>query len=88
MSQEVTMSGDNVLGLREMLQGLFHFWDGRISTDGAWWILALNGALFIPLFFAVFFYPMAVLAIVGGAVLLTLGAIGLGRAFHARHPHG
>lgn len=81
------MSGESVLTLREMLHGLFVFWDEHISKDGAWWILALDSVLFIPLIFAAFFFPMAVLGIVGGAVGLTLGAIGLRRAFHARHPH-
>lgn len=82
------MSGDSVLGLGEMLHGLFQFWDEHISKDGAWWILALDSVLLIPLMFAVFFYPMAVVAIVAGAAALTLGAIGLRRVFHARHPHG
>jgi hypothetical protein len=81
------MSGDSVLTLREMLQGLFHYWDEHISKDGAWWILALDSVLLIPLIFAVFFYPMAVVAIVAGAALLTVGAMGLRRMFHARHPH-
>jgi hypothetical protein len=81
------MAGDSVLGLREMLHGLVHFWDEHISKDGAGWILALDSMLFIPLIFAAFFFPVAVLAIVAGVVLLTLGAIGLQRAFHARHPH-
>ena len=81
------MSGDSVLSLREMLHGLFVFWDEHISKDGAWWILALDSVFFIPLIFAAFFFPMAVLGIVGGMVALTLGAMGLRRAFHARHPH-
>lgn len=82
------MSGDSVLGLREMLQGLFHYWDEHISEDGAWWILALDSVLLIPLIFAVFFYPMAVVAIVAGVALLTAGAMALRRIIHARHPHG
>lgn len=77
-----------VVGLREMSQGVFHFWEEHISKDGAEWILALNGLLLVPLIFAGFFYPMAVLGIIGGAALLTLGAIGLWRTFHARHPQG
>jgi len=82
------MSGESVLGLGKMLRGLFHFWDEHISKDGAWWILALDSMLLIPLIFAVFFYPMGVLAILGGAALLTLGFMGLRRLVHVRrHPH-
>ncbi|OFW05929.1 MAG: hypothetical protein A3I61_06530 [Acidobacteria bacterium RIFCSPLOWO2_02_FULL_68_18] len=81
------MSGEGVLSLREMLHGLFHFWDEHISKDGAWWILALDSVLFIPLIVAVFFFPMAVLMILGGAAALTVGAVGLRRIFHARPPH-
>jgi len=81
------MSGESVLSLREMLHGLFHFWDEHISKDGAWWILALDSVLFIPLIFAVFFFPMAVLAIVGGVAVLTLGFIALKRLVHVRHHH-
>ncbi|MBI2185943.1 MAG: hypothetical protein HYU37_02330 [Acidobacteria bacterium] len=78
------MSGESVLSLREMLHGLFHYWDEHISKDGAWWILALDSVLFIPLIFAVFFYPMAVLAIIVSAAVLTLGFMGLRRLVHGR----
>jgi hypothetical protein len=83
------MSGDSVLGLGKMLHGLFHFWDEHISKDGAWWILALDSMLLIPLIFAVFFYPTAVLAIVAGAAALTVGFMTLRRLVHVRnrHPH-
>jgi uncharacterized membrane protein YdjX (TVP38/TMEM64 family) len=76
-----------LVGLREMFQGLFHFWDEHISADGAWWILALDSVLLIPLIFAVFFFPVAVLILVGAAALLTLAIIALRRAIHVRHPH-
>jgi hypothetical protein len=67
---------------------LFHFWDEHISKDGAWWILALDSVLLIPLIFAVFFYPMAVVAIVGAAAALTVGFMLLRRLVHVRHqPH-
>ena len=82
------MSGEGVLSLREMLHGLFHFWDEHISKDGAWWILALDSVLFIPLIFAVFFFPMAVVGILAGAAALTLGVMVLRRLVHRRHPHG
>jgi hypothetical protein len=71
-----------------MLQGLFHFWDEHISKDGAWWILALDAVLLIPLIFAIFFYPMVVLIGVGTALALTAAAVALRRAIHVRHPHG
>jgi hypothetical protein len=82
------MSGESVLGLREMLHALFHFWDEHISKDGAWWILVLDSVLLIPLIFAAFFYPVAVVAIVGGAAALTVVFMGLRRLVHVRRrPH-
>ena len=81
------MSGESVLSLREMLHGLFHYWDEHISKDGAWWILALDSVLFIPLIFAVFFFPMAVLGILAAAAALTLGVIGLRRIIGHRPRH-
>ena len=74
-----------VVSLREMFRGMFHYWDEHISADGAWWILALDAVLLIPLMFAVFFYPRGVLIAVGLALLLTLGALGLRRAVYSRH---
>ncbi len=80
------MAGESILGLREMLHGVFQFWDEHISKDGAWWILALDSMLLIPLIFAVFFYPKAVVAILAGAAALTLGFMALHRLVHPRHP--
>lgn len=77
-----------VVSLREMFRAVFHYWDEHISGDGAWWILALDAVLLIPLMFAVFFYPVAVLIGVGAVLVLTAAAIGLRRAVYARHhPH-
>jgi hypothetical protein len=73
------MSGESVLSLREMLHGLFQFWDEHVSKDGAWSILALDAVLCIPLIFAVFFYPMIVVGIVAGAAVLTAGVVALRR---------
>jgi len=73
------MSGESILGLGEMLRALFHFWDEHISKDGAWWILALDIMLVIPLIFAIFFFPLTVLAILGGAAVLTGGVMALRR---------
>jgi hypothetical protein len=77
-----------VVGLGEMFGAVGHFWEEHISHDGAWWILAMDGVLLIPLIFAAFFYPMPALMVAGGIVLLTGIIVGLGRLVHARqHPH-
>ncbi len=58
------------------------------SSEGAWWILALNGILLIPLVFAMFFFPVAVLIGVGTVAVLTVMAVALMRAMHAhQHTH-
>ena len=49
-----------ILGLHDMVDALSHYSSEHVNSDGAWWILALDGILLIPLIFAVFFYPMAI----------------------------
>ncbi|OFW35805.1 MAG: hypothetical protein A3F70_15030 [Acidobacteria bacterium RIFCSPLOWO2_12_FULL_67_14] len=74
------MESHGVLSVREMVGGIFRFWDDHISADGAWWILALDAVFLIPAIFAVFFFPATVLIGVGVAAVLTLGALVLRRA--------
>lgn len=76
------MESDGVIGFREMRSGIFRFWDGHISADGAWGILALDAILLIPLMFAVFFYPAVVLIGLAVAAALTVGVLVLRRAVH------
>ena len=72
-----------------MIRALLHSADHLINSDGAWWILALDGILLIPLIFAVFFYPMAVLIGLGAALVLTIAVLAIMRAVHTyQHRHG
>ena len=64
-----------------MLREMLHSSDDLISSDGAWWILGINGILLIPAIFAMFFYPMQVLAWVGGLLALTVIALFARRRF-------
>jgi len=66
-----------------MFRAIVHSADHLISADGAWWILALDGILLVPLIFAAFFYPMAILIGVGAAVVLTVAVMALIRAVHS-----
>jgi hypothetical protein len=68
-----------------MLHALLHSADDFFNADGAWWILALDGILLIPVVFAVFFFPMAMFIALGAAALLTIGVLVLMRVAHARH---
>lgn len=70
-----------------MIRALLHSADDLFNSDGAWWILALDSILLIPVIFAVFFYPMAVLIGVGAALVLTVAVMALVRLLHAhQHP--
>ena len=69
-----------------MIRALLHSADNLINSDGAFWILALDGILLIPLIFAVFFFPLQVLLGVGFAALLTIVALVIVRAVHT-HRH-
>ena len=64
-----------------MLREMLHSADDLISSDGAWWILGINGILFIPAIFALFFYPVEVLAWTGGLLALTVIALVARRRF-------
>jgi uncharacterized membrane protein HdeD (DUF308 family) len=67
-----------------MIRALLHSADHLFNSDGAWWILALDGILLIPLMYAVFFYPVAVLSSVAAVAVLTIGLMLMIRAVHAR----
>jgi hypothetical protein len=58
-----------------MIRALLHSADDLFNTDGAWWILALDGILLIPLMFAVFFFPVVVLTSVAAVAVLTVAVI-------------
>ena len=70
-----------------MLHALLHSCDDLINVNGACWILALDAILLIPLMFAVFFYPVAVLTGVAIVAVLTLAAFGAVRVVQARRHH-
>jgi uncharacterized membrane protein HdeD (DUF308 family) len=74
-----------------MLGAMFRYWDEHISRDGAWWILALDGILLIPLIFAAFFYPVAVAIVVAVVLVLGLALMGIRRVVYSHghsQPHG
>jgi hypothetical protein len=73
-----------IVTIRVTLGPVFKFWDEHISGDGAWWILMLDSVFFVPLIFAVFFWPKAVLIGIVVTAVLTFGAIGLRRVVHPR----
>ncbi len=69
-----------------MTRALLHSVGQLFNSEGAWWTLALDGILLIPLIFAMFFFPAAVLIGVGAVAVLTIMALALMRAVHA-HQH-
>lgn len=74
-----------IVGVHNMLDALSRYWHERVSSDGALWIVFLDGLLLIPLIFAVFFYPKIVLIGVGAVLLLTLAAWELVHYYHTHH---
>jgi hypothetical protein len=61
-----------ILGMHDMLDAMAHYWETRVSSEGALWIVMMDGLFLIPLIFALFFYPRTVLLGVGAVVLLSL----------------
>jgi hypothetical protein len=70
-----------------MIRALLEHVKNVISSDGALWILGLDGILLIPLIFAVFFYPYAVLMSVGAVLAVTAVLLLLLRYVQGRHRH-
>ena len=70
-----------------MIRALLHSADDLFNSDGAWWILALDSILLIPLVFAMFFYPVMVLGGVAAAAVLTFVVLILMRRIQAAHRH-
>ena len=61
-----------ILGLHNMRESVEHYWTNHISADGGLSLLGLDGILLIPVVFAIFFYPMAMLITIGSVLLLML----------------
>jgi hypothetical protein len=60
-----------IVGMHDMLDSMTRYWRSRVSTEGALWILMMDALFLIPLVFAVFFYPYAVLIAVGAVLLVS-----------------
>jgi hypothetical protein len=69
-----------------MLTLLRRYWNELVSYDGGLSIVMLDGLLLIPLIFAAFFYPLEVLAFVGGVAIVTLVAYEGYVVWRKRHP--
>jgi hypothetical protein len=70
-----------------MIRALVHSAADLFNSDGAFWILAMDGVLLIPVLFAVFFYPVAVLAGVAAIAVVTIVPLVVMRVLHARRHH-
>ena len=64
-----------IVGMHDMLDSIARYWESRVSTDGALWILMMDGLFLIPLVFSVFFYPYAGLVAIGALLLVTAALI-------------
>ena len=60
-----------IVGMHDMLGSVTRYWNSRVSSEGALWILMMDGLFLIPLVFALFFYPKAVLYGIVAAVVVT-----------------
>jgi hypothetical protein len=60
-----------IVGMHDMLGSVTRYWNSRVSSEGALWILLMDGLFLIPLVFAAFFYPWPVLMSVAGVLLAT-----------------
>ena len=73
-----------IVGMYDMLGAVSRYWESRVSSDGALWIVMMDGLFLIPLVFAAFFYPWPVL--IGVVAVLLVTAI-LIEAVHVARTH-
>ena len=76
-----------ILGVHNMVDALSHYTKEHITADGSLWILGLDGILLIPVIFAVFFYPVAMLIGIGAAMALAVLYLGLLNVVHKHRQH-
>ena len=66
-----------ILGLHNMVESVEEYWQSHTSPDGGWSLLGLDGILLIPIAFAVFFYPVAMLILIASVLVLLLAGYGI-----------
>ena len=76
-----------ILGLHNMIESVEHYWKDHVSADGGLSLLGLDGILLIPVVFAVFFYPMAMLIAIGSVLVLMLVAYEIVHFSRTHHTH-
>jgi hypothetical protein len=73
-----------IVGMHDMLACCRGWAASRVSTEGALWILMMDGLFLIPVIFAAFFYPWEMLIAFGVVLLLTAVLI---EAVHVARTH-
>lgn len=68
-----------------MIRALMHYAERFVEATGGWSILALDGLLLIPLVFAAFFFPVAILIGLGAAIVVTGATLAVIRAVQTHH---
>jgi hypothetical protein len=69
-----------------MITLLRRYWNELVSYEGGFALVMLDGLLAVPLIFAAFFYPLQVLAIVVGLVVVSLVGYEGYVIWRKRHP--
>ena len=76
-----------ILGFHNMVESVEHYWGDHISADRGMALLGLDGLLLIPVVFAVFFYPVAMLIGIGSVLLLMLAGYEIVHFSRTHHAH-
>jgi hypothetical protein len=74
-----------IIGMHDMLESMARYWQSRVSTEGALWILMMDGLFLIPAIFAVFFYPKPMLVAIGGFLVVSAILIEAVHVARTRH---
>ena len=88
MRVPIHLKGDAmILGVHNMVESVEHYWTNHLSADRDLSLLGLDGILLIPVVFAVFFYPVAMLIGIGSVLLLMLAGYEVVHFSRTHHTH-
>lgn len=89
MLRALLHSCDDPKGAMEgtLFHALRHSCDDFFNADGAGWILVIDAILLIPVLFAMFFYPLAALAVVAAIAFVTIVPLVVMRVLQTRRHH-
>jgi hypothetical protein len=69
-----------------VLHWLYRYWDERVSYDGGFSLVLMDGLLLVPLIMFAFFYPLEALLAIGALLFVSFAGYEGYILWRKRHP--